>query len=208
MTNDYDPFAKNFSQTRHYGWPEFEHLFPYLKRGQRVLDLGCGNGRLRQFISNKIISEGGYYGLDLSNELLKIARNKYPHDHFFHGNFSEKLPFGAENFEIITAIASFHHILNASEQNRFLQEAHRVLKKNGIIFITTWKLPNKWFWPNILRGNWKNWLIPFGVEKFPRIYRRISPSEMKKKMKKNGFKVIVCDYFDGKNLITIAKKLK
>ena len=180
---------------------------PYLKRKQRILDLGCGNGRLRDSLPIEIIPDGYYYGLDKSNELLKIARENHPSDHFYHKDFSQKMPFGDENFDIITGIASFHHLTSRADQNKLLQECRRTLSSSGIIFFTTWKLPMKWWFSNFINFRWKNWLIPFGKEKFPRIYRRINPSEMKKILTKNGFKVLHCAYFENRNLVSIAQKI-
>lgn len=207
MKSEYDKFANAFSDTRKNAWPEFEILFTLLKKQDRILDLGCGNGRLRNFLNNEIIPEGNYFGFDVSEGLLKIARKKFPNDHFFRGNFAQKLPFGDENFDIVTGIASFHHLLNKKDQNFFLQESLRVLKPKGLIFLTTWNLPKKHFWPNILKGRFKNWLIPFGKEKFPRIYRKTSKKELIKFLTKNGFKVFHCELFREKNFIIIGEKI-
>ncbi len=206
MNSEYDAFAADFSATRKNAWPEFELLFPLLKKQDRVLDLGCGNGRLRDFLKQNLIPPGNYFGFDLSEQLLQIARQNHPQDHFFRGNFAEKLPFGDENFDIVTAIASFHHLLNKKDQNNFLTEVSRVLKPKGQIFMTTWNLPKKFFWPNFWRGRFKNWLIPFGREKFPRIYRKTSKRELEKLLKKNGFKVLYCELFRGKNFVVIGEK--
>lgn len=206
MNSEYDSFASDFSATRKNAWPEFNLLFPLLIKQDRILDLGCGNGRLRNFLDKKIIPKGNYFGFDISDELLKIARENNPQDHFFRGNFAKKLPFGDENFDIVTAVASFHHLLNKKDQNSFLQESSRVLKPKGLIFITTWKLPRKHFWPNILKGRFKNWLIPFGKEKFPRIYRKTSERELRKLLKKNGFKIKYCQLFREKNFVIIGQK--
>ncbi|EKD49368.1 MAG: hypothetical protein ACD_63C00168G0001, partial [uncultured bacterium] len=44
---DYDFLADEFSASRAFSWSEMENLAEkYVKRGDRVLDAGCGNGRL------------------------------------------------------------------------------------------------------------------------------------------------------------------
>ena len=201
--SEYDAFAKYFSQTRQADWPEFELLAPFLKKGNRILDLGCGNGRLRNFCTKYGIQEGAYFGFDASEELLKIAREQNPRDHFFHGNFGEKLPFGADQFNVIAAIASFHHLLKKSEQKIFFSEVSRVMKPGGTLFLTTWKLPKKYFWKNFGK---KNWNIPFGKEKHPRIYRKTSARELTRLAKKSGFTVKSCTLFREKNFVLIAEK--
>ncbi len=215
--SDYDAFASEFSRTRQQGWPEFNLLLPCVHRGDRVLDLGCGNGRLRTFLdkagtrdegqgTRKLIPDGNYFGFDVSSELLRIAHDQFPGDHFFRGDFSKKFPFGGENFEVIAAIASFHHLLSRAEQLLFLRECHRVLKLKGILFLTCWKLPEKFFWPNVLRGRWKNWLIPFGQEKHARTYRRTSLAELEKLLKKSGFRVRSAQLFRERNFVVVAQK--
>jgi cyclopropane fatty-acyl-phospholipid synthase-like methyltransferase len=47
----YNMAAENFSETRQNAWPEFELLKPYINEGESLLDIGCGNGRLWQFLN-------------------------------------------------------------------------------------------------------------------------------------------------------------
>ena len=206
MNAQYDAFAEDFSQTRNRPWPEFEILKPEIKKGERILDLGCGNARLRDSLPQNIIAPGAYFGLDLSEKLLNIARKNHPKDHFFQHDFSQKLPFGSDNFEVITAIASFHHLLNKKDQLTLLRECYRVIKPGGKIFLTTWKLPKKYFWKNILKLRFKNWLIPFGKEKCPRIYRRVNDRELTRLLKKAGFSVTLATLFEDRNYIALAQK--
>lgn len=204
--SEYDAFAKDFDQTRQRNWPEFEeYILPILSKSDRVLDIGCGNGRLRKFINPKVIRPGEYFGIDLSKELIEIARKDHKEDHFFVGTMID-LPFGADNFEVVTAIASFHHLLNRKDQKKCIEHIYRVLKPGGIVCFTNWKLPKKYFWPNVLRGRFKNWNIPFGKEKHPRTYRFVVPGEMKGLLKKQGFEILHNDWYGDRNLVTIAQK--
>lgn len=206
MKSQYDAFAQDFSQHRQGAWPEFEFLLPHLKKSDKILDLGCGNGRLRKFIPEDKISGGQYYGLDISTELLSIARKSFLQDHFFKGDFSKPLIFGADNFDVVTAIASFHHLLSPASQKLFLRECFRVLRPGGMIFLTTWKLPSRFFWPNILRGRFYNWNIPFGNEKFPRTYRLTNERILRSLLKKAGFVVQECFLFEERNFVVRAEK--
>lgn len=201
--SEYDAISQAFSQSRQAGWPEFELLRPFLKKGDRVLDLGCGNGRLRKFLNKCGITPGSYFGLDASKNLLKIAHDENPDDHFFNGSFGQVLPFGADQFEVVVAIASFHHLLNKKEQRLFFSEVHRVMRPGGKLFVTTWKLPSKYFWKNFGKRNWN---IPFGKEQHPRTYRKTSPRELRKLARRAGFVVQSCSLFREKNYVLIATK--
>ncbi len=182
---------------------------PDIKSGQRILDLGCGNGRLRKFLPAELIRPGDYFGFDISEGLLGIARKNFPRDAFFRGNFGKNLPFGAQNFDWVISIAAFHHLLDKTGQQKFLTEAHRVLKPGGKIFLTTWILPQKYFWKNFWTGRIfsKNWIVPFGAEKHPRTYRYVTNKDLTKLLKRHGFKVIRSERFEDRNFVALAEKI-
>ena len=207
--SEYDQFAQDFSDTRDRPWPEFEVFMSDIKTGQRILDLGCGNARLRKYLPETLIRPGDYFGFDISEKLLQIARKKFPKDAFFRGNFGKNLPFGAQNFDWVISIAAFHHLLNKKDQHKFLSEMTRVLKPGGKIFITTWVLPKKYFWYNLWRGRTisKNWIIPFGKDKHPRTYRNIPEHTLEKLLRAHDFKIIRCEQFQDRNYIVLAQKL-
>jgi len=50
-------------------------LNQYIENHQKILDLGCGNGRLLNFLKNKKIE---YIGVDNSEKLLLEAQKQYP----------------------------------------------------------------------------------------------------------------------------------
>jgi len=204
--SEYDYFASQFDQTRSHAWPEFQLLFPHIKQNDHICDLGCGNGRLRKFLDPKVIPPGNYTGLDISEELLTIAKNKYTAETFIQESFTNPLPFPNGSFEIVTAIASFHHILNHSEQLLFLEECHRILKPSGTLFFTTWILPKKHKWPNYLKGRYKNWNIPFGKQKHPRTYRNVTKKELKRILGKSHFSKFKITEFTQRNRVILAQK--
>jgi ubiquinone/menaquinone biosynthesis C-methylase UbiE len=208
MDSQYDQFAHDFSQARKNAWPEFEILFSEIEKGDRLLDLGCGNGRLRHSLPIELVRDGEYFGLDASEKLLDVARKNFPKDHFFHKNFTKPLPFGDDNFDVVAGVASFHHILSESEQIKFLQECCRILKPGGTLFLTTWKLPKKHFWPNFWKGSGKNWVIPFGVEKHPRTYRNVTGNDLKKLLRRSGFHVESCELLRDRNYVIVGKNKK
>ena len=208
--SEYDKFAKHWDKTRDRAWPEFDLFFPQVNKGDRLLDLGCGNGRLRQFLPPDLIRNGDYFGLDVSAGLLRIAREKHPRDNFFKGDFSTPLPFGADNFNWVVSIAAFHHLLDTQSQKLFLEEAYRTLKPGGKIFMTTWILPQKYFWMNFWKGRvfTKNWIVPFGKEKHIRTYRYVNDKDLTKLLKRAGFKVEQAERFENRNFVALATKAK
>jgi len=53
--NFYSQFANDFSATRSSGGINLTHILPYLSDGVKILDVGCGNGRLAQRLDREKI---------------------------------------------------------------------------------------------------------------------------------------------------------
>lgn len=145
---DYNLIAKEFSRKREKPWPEIEFLVnDYLRPGDKVLDLGCGNGRLLEFLKNK---EVDYIGVDNSEKLIEIAKSKYPKNRFLVAE-GLSLPFPKNYFDKIYSIAVFHHLPSKEFRLLFLKEAKRVLKPAGLLILTVWSLRLRAFWGLFLK---------------------------------------------------------
>ncbi len=132
----YDEIADNFSQTRSIEREELKQFNRFVKKGDFLLDLGCGDGQLVSILKRK---EVGYIGIDSSPRLIKIAQRKHPHYHFVTGDIF-KVIFPSETFDGVFAISLLHHIPSFPLQLHILKEAARVLKPSGLLFITVWQI--------------------------------------------------------------------
>ncbi|MFZ3074094.1 MAG: methyltransferase domain-containing protein [Minisyncoccales bacterium] len=134
---NYDLFAESFSQTRNYVWPEMKSLADdFSKRGRRVLDIGCGNGRYYPVFKER---EAEYTGIDSSRKLIAIARKNFPEANFAVAD-ALKLPFKENEFDLAVSIAVLHHIPSEKNRELFFKEVSRVLKSGGIFIVTVWDL--------------------------------------------------------------------
>jgi ubiquinone/menaquinone biosynthesis C-methylase UbiE len=150
----YDLMSEKFSQTRKYFWQSLEFLADFTKAGDKILDFGCGNGRLMELIGSQGID---YYGTDISEKLLEIARKKYAGkilrfgsgtQHFSKINSDqEKIVFADDFFNAVYSIAVFHHLPSKKYRDDFAKELYRVTKKGGYVIITVWNL-----WPASICG--------------------------------------------------------
>ena len=138
--DDYNLIASDFSRTREFVWPEIAFLFEkFLKRGDVVLDLGCGNGRWVETFKKQEVE---YFGLDNSEKLIQIAKARYPDVNFIKAD-ALNLPFPDNHFDKVYSVAVFHQIPSEEFRLRFLEEAKRVLKPNGLFILTVWKFHQK-----------------------------------------------------------------
>ncbi len=132
---DYNLIAEEFSRTRSSIWPETKSLFDrYLLPGEKILDLGCGNGRYFEYLKGKDVD---YFGVDISERLINIAKSRYPKA-IFQTADALNLPFPDDFFDKAVGIAVFHHIPSEDFRIRFLQEVKRVLKPGGTLILTVW----------------------------------------------------------------------
>lgn len=215
VITDYDNIAEEFSQTRQSRWKEFEIFLKYIKNGQKIVDLGCGNGRFYEFLKKNRKIE--YKGIDNSKNLLKLAKSKFKNDsncQFLEGdllNTNLKTNFS----DLVTAIASFHHLPGKNTRKKSLQEIHRILKDKGILIISVWNLfqnkYKKYVWKARLKHilslgkyDWRDTLIPWGKTDTKRYYYAFKPAELQKLLEENGFKIL--EKISDNNFVFICRK--
>jgi len=201
--NTYNEVAEEFHQTRKKYNPETEELKSYVKEKEKVLDLGCGTGRLYEILSAQGgFVQGGkninYTGIDFSENLIRIAKGKYG-DRFIVGDILS-LPFSDNYFDSVWAIAVLHHIPMKKLRKRALSEIKRVLRPGGRIIATCWKIKS-FFRRDVF--------IPFHGKK--RYYHVFKKRELKKLFEESGFKLEELRDLkrDNKktNILVIGKKI-
>lgn len=204
----YEDIASEFSKTRNKAWPEFEKFKDYVEDHFKILDLGCGNGRLFEYLG-----EIEYIGVDISEKLLKEAKKRFPKGKFIKGD-QLKIPAKDEEFDIVFNIAAFHHIPSRKLRRKALDEMHRVLKKDGILILTVWNLFQKKYIKHIARSivksiftlgkyDWNDTIIPWGKEKKDRYYHAFTERELRGLLK-SKFEVHELDI--GNNIFVVCKK--
>ncbi|MEI7695277.1 MAG: bifunctional demethylmenaquinone methyltransferase/2-methoxy-6-polyprenyl-1,4-benzoquinol methylase UbiE [Chlorobium sp.] len=104
-------------------------------RAPKILDVATGTGDLAASMAK--LSGTQVTALDLSPEMLVIARKKYPHI-TFHEGYAEKLPFGTASFDIVSAGFGVRNFENLDQGMR---EFHRVLKPGGHALIIEPMIP-------------------------------------------------------------------
>lgn len=118
---DKKPFDREF----------IDSYLSYLNPGAVIGDMGCGPcGHIEDYVSKK-----GYdiTGIDISEKCVEIARNKFPAIRFEVGDMSG-LNYDDNYFD---GLISYYSLLDTPKVylKKVLDEFHRVLKKNGILFL-------------------------------------------------------------------------
>ncbi len=94
----------------------------------KILDLGCGDGRLAE----ELIKKGHQVcGLDCCEEGLKIAKQRGVIT--FKSDLEENLPFKNSFFDLVLLLDTLEHLY---DQKNVLKEVGRVLKSNGSLIIS------------------------------------------------------------------------
>lgn len=98
---------------------------------ESLLDAGCGTAPMLSLLT-KEYSDKHYVGLDLTPEMIQMAREKNLLNTEFVVGDCENLPFAPESFDIIINSQSFHHYPNPQ---KFFNSVCKVLKKGGCLIL-------------------------------------------------------------------------
>ena len=107
-----------------------EKFLSHSKEG-KILDIACGTGRIFPFYRKREI-----FGVDISKDMLKIAKKKNPESHLKIGD-AENLPFRSDSFPVVI---TSRFICHTPEYIKVIKEMTRVTKKGGSLIID---FPNK-----------------------------------------------------------------
>ncbi len=116
----------------------FEHF-----NGEKILDLGCGYG----FFTDYFRSIGAdAIGIDGSEKMIEIAKERYPMADFFVMDITKPLDFENEQFDIVFSNQVFMDIENI---DFVFSECSRLLKTGGILYYSI-------VHPAFYDGHWLN----------------------------------------------------
>jgi len=121
----------------------FNTISPYIKRGDRILDLCCGTGTLTVLLAELFYDDCSIIGVDLSQGQIAQAQKKdiYPNLKFIVMD-ANNLQFNNESFDKIIISAALHE-MDKKQRFNVLSEVHRVLKKDGQFLIFEHHEPSK-----------------------------------------------------------------
>ncbi|HEY5976320.1 MAG TPA: methyltransferase domain-containing protein [Solirubrobacterales bacterium] len=141
----------NFEQT---GKDFLEHFVEYggLSPDDRVLDMGCGIGRMAIPLTG-YLQDGSYKGFDVGKEMIRWCQHRITPEHpsfdftwapIYNAKYNPfgtvsaleyEFPYPDDHFDFALATSLFTHMARAEVQH-YLEELSRVLKPEGRAFLT------------------------------------------------------------------------
>jgi len=142
----------------------------YRKNG-RLLDVGCGVGHFLSIAKRK---DWQVTGVEISEGARKIAKDVFELD-ISLGELPT-LNLGSESFDVVTMLECIEHL---EEPTLYLKEIHRLLRKGGLLMLTTVNI-----------NSLSKFLLGFKWRVFsPEHYHLFTVSMLKRFLSKNGFQI-------------------
>jgi len=136
----YDQFAGQFTESRRPAEPGLEIALSQVKPLSRVLDLGCGQGRVRTMLPETC----EYIGVDFSSQMLEQAAKRTATSgktHYIEADLSS--PEWAQaisgSFECIVLRAVLHHIPGWQDRLQLVRQARLLLSGEGKLILANWQ---------------------------------------------------------------------
>jgi ubiquinone/menaquinone biosynthesis C-methylase UbiE len=141
---------------------------------KKYLDVGCGLGLLLKLMVCKGLS---VYGVDISEEAVKISRTYCPEATIFQAN-AENLPFKDKEFNYITCIGSLERMI---DRTQVLKEQIRVAKDDAKFCYMV---------RNANHISWKFFLKPFNLYNHKAHQEAFNLEDWIHLFKSNGFRIL------------------
>ncbi len=160
--------------------------------GDKILDIGCGDGFYLHLLSNLGVKDLDLTGVDVDENALKSARVnlKGKKVKLIKGDLMKRLPLKANSFSKIIMSEVCEHL---PDDVKGLKEVKRVLRKRGTLVITVPNANYPFFWDPV------NWVLEhffsthiktgFWAGIWNQHLRLYKPEEIERVVKKAGFKV-------------------
>lgn len=128
----YNDLARYYDLVFPFSKTEGRFLDQFISKGQKALDLGTGTGKTAVYLSTKGLN---VVALDLSEEMIKIARAKQTSVNFMVGDMLSFLKSTTETFDIITCFGNTLAHLRNEELDVFFNLARKRLSAKGVLLV-------------------------------------------------------------------------
>ena len=207
----YSTFAASFSETRA-SLRELQVILPYIADGARVLDIGCGNGRVAALLARE--RRGiKYVGADSSAEQISNFKFQISNENridaqsrvvditqpdwtgsLFLPKAGEGVGMGA--FDCILLLAVLHHIPGNDVRVRIMRQVRQLVAPQGRIVISTWQFMDN----ERMRKKIVPWSV-IGIDE-----HELEPGDALLSWKRGGSGLRYCHWIDRDELGALAEQ--
>ncbi len=219
VKQNYSEIATDFDISRKkYLWPEMEKFSELVFEGAKILDAGCGNGRLLEAFNGKKVD---YSGFDLSPELISFAKENYPEQDFFVDDVLKLENLPKKKYDFIFLIAVILHIPDRNLRAQVLKNLAEKLEVGGRIVLSVWDFYGQKRFDELVRKSETKRIFSFdgrergdllflwtsgdGKSKSQRYYHAFKDRELKSLAKSAGLELEEF-YKSGKNIWLVLRK--
>ena len=138
MYNPVSPYAEPTLESPYLEQYLAPALLPFIQElsPARILDIGCGNGKLCSLLARQ--TDSYVVGIDRDEVGIELAREAYPSIAFYQKSLDsdplELLDSVGEKFDLVVSTEVIEHLYSPSQMVRFASE---VLNPSGKILVTT-----------------------------------------------------------------------
>lgn len=132
----YNKHPEDLRLLRRHGQVEFEttmhHLHRFLQPGQKILDIGAGTGRY----TSALMAEGyDVKAVELVRRNIEVFLKREPTANVVQGDARDMSSIATASADVTLLLGPLYHLFGDEEKLKALQEAKRVTKPGGLIFV-------------------------------------------------------------------------
>lgn len=133
----YNKFNEDKRLTTKHGQVEFltavKYIEKYLKKNNKIIDIGAGTGAYSIYFHDL-----GYdvTSVELVKHNIRVIEKKRPDIKTYNGNALDLSKFDDNSFDIVLLFGPMYHLINMEDKVKALNEAKRIVKSTGYIFIS------------------------------------------------------------------------
>ena len=137
----YETFQLNYEKFYTNGIPTAKWLCDHISEFKTlqnisILDWGCGTGRVLRHLPKIAGNSNQYFGCDYNAKYVKWSSENLENIDFKLNKVVPPLNYENKKFDVVYGISIFTH-LSLEQHYKWFEELYRVLKPDGILFITT-----------------------------------------------------------------------
>ncbi len=157
-----------------------------MRKGQTVVDIGCGTGFYTRAAAKIVESNGTVTGLDILPEMIETARSRgVPENVVYKLSDESKFPIDSARADWAIVSNLFHEL---EEPEKFVSEIRRILKNSGRVYLTDWR--------------------PREEKEGPPAEHRVKPSLVKETFENAGFAIVTEDHLGTSHYELVFEKKK